>query len=208
MSTAEILSARDTIEQVAGHRRSIRRYRPDAISEQDLLDLLRIASRAPSPWNLQPWRFVVVRSPEAKKQLREAAFGPAQVDVASAVIVLYSDMEDALARVDEVQHPAWPTERRTKTRVSIVAHFANLMPEQRHQWGRAITYTALGYLLLAAEAFGFGSSPMLGFDPVKVKAQLQLPAHVEFAALVALGYPDEAGLHPHRLPVESITRFV
>ncbi len=208
MSAAEILSARDTLEQVAGRRRSIRRYRPDAISEQDLLGLLRIASRAPSPWNLQPWRFVVVRGLEAKKQLRDAAFGQAQVEAASAVIVLYSDMVDALARVDNVQHPEWPLERRTKTRDSIVAHFANLTPEQRNQWGRNVAYTALGYLLLAAEAFGLGTSPMLGFDPAKVKAQLQLPAHTEVAALVALGYPDEPGLDPYRLPVESITRFV
>ena len=207
MSAAEILTARDTLEQVAGHRRSIRRYRPDPISEQNLLDVLRIASRAPSPWNLQPWRFVVVRSAEAKKQLRDAAFGQTQVEAASVVIVLYSDMDEALARVDEVQHPAWPQDRRTKTRDGILGYFANLTPEQRHQWGRAITYIALGYLLLAAEAFSFGSSPMLGFDPAKVKAQFQLPSHAEVAALVALGYPDEPGLDPHRFPVESITRF-
>jgi nitroreductase len=74
--------------------------------------------------------------------------------------------------------------------------------------GRSIAYIALGYLLLAAEAFGFGSSPMLGFDAAKVKAQLQLSAHVEVAALVALGYPDETGLDQHLLPVESLTRFV
>lgn len=208
MSAAETLNARETLQQVAGHRRSIRRYRPDTISEQDLLELLRIGSRAPSPWNLQPWRFVVVRSTEAKRQLREAAFGQPQVEAASAVIVLYSDMVDALARVDEVQHPEWPLERRTKTRDSIVEHFANLTPERRDQWGRNVAYTALGYLLLAAEAFGFGTSPMLGFDPAKVKAQLQLPAHAEVAALVALGYPDEPGLDPYRLPVEDITRFV
>jgi nitroreductase len=208
MSNAEILTARDTLEQVAGRRRSIRRYLPDAISEHDLLDLLRIASRAPSPWNLQPWRFVVVRGLEAKKHLREAAFGQPQVEAASAVVVLYSDMADALAHVGEVQHPEWPTERQTKTRDSIVAHFGNLTAEQRNQWGRAVAYTALGYLLLAAEAFGLGTSPMLGFDPAKVKAQLHLPAHAEVAALVALGYPDEPGLDAHRLPVESITRFV
>lgn len=208
MSAAETLTPRDTLEQVAGHRRSIRRYRPDAISEHDLLDLLRIASRAPSPWNLQPWRFVVVRGIEAKKHLHEAAFRQSQVEGAPAVIVLYSDMVEALARVDEVQHPAWAPEQRTKTRDRILAYFANLTPEQRNQWGRAITYTALGYLLLAAEAFGFGSSPMLGFDAAKVKAQLQLPPHAEVAALVALGFPDEPGLDPYRVPVASITRFV
>jgi len=208
MSSAAILTPRDTLEQVAGHRRSIRRYRPDAVPERDLLDLLRIASRAPSPWNVQPWRFVVVRSTDAKKQLRAAAFGQAQVETAPAVIVLYSDMADALSRVEEVQHPAWSPEQRAKTRDRILAHFANLTPDARNQWGRAITYTTLGYLLLAAEAFGLGSSPMLGFDAAKVKAQFRLPEHAEVAALVALGFPDEPGLDPYRLPVASITRFV
>jgi nitroreductase len=208
MSPTELLSARDTVEQLARHRRSIRRYRPDPIPESDLLALLNVASRAPSPWNLQPWRFIVVRDPEAKKQLRAAAFGQAQVEAASAAIVLYSDMVDSLARVDEVQHLAWPPDRRAKTRDGILAYFAKLTPEQRDQWGRSQACIALGYLLLAAEAFGFGSSPMLGFDPARVKAQFQLPDHAEVAALVALGYPDEEGLDPYRRPVESITRFM
>lgn len=208
MPTTDIFTARDVLEQLAAHRRSIRRYRSDAISENDLLALVRIASRAPSPWNLQPWRFIVVRDPEAKKQLRQAAFNQPQVEGASAVIVLYSDMVDALERVTEVQHPAWLPERQTKTREAILANFAKMTPEQRDQWGRAISYIALGYLLLAAEAFGLGSSPMLGFDPSRVKAQFQLAPHSEIAALVALGHPDEGGLDPHRFPAESLARFV
>jgi nitroreductase len=202
------MPASELIHQLATHRRSIRRYRPDAIPQSDLLALLRIASTAPSPWNAQPWRFIVVQDAEKKKQLREAAFGQGQVEAASAVIVLYSDMPDALARLDEVQHPAYPEESRNKSRDGLLARFAKMTPGERDQWGRSIAYIALGYLLLAAEAFGFGSSPMLGFDPGKVKALFGLPDHAEIAALVALGYPDEAGLDQHRLPIESITRFV
>jgi nitroreductase len=122
--------------------------------------------------------------------------------------VVYSEMVEALARVNEVQHPAWPPDRQTKTIGGIMAAFGKMTPGERDQWGRSVTYIAIGYLLLAAEAFGFGSSPMLGFDPAKVKAQFQLPDHAEVAALVALGYPDEEGFNPHRFPVQSITRFV
>jgi nitroreductase len=208
MSLTEARSSRDTVEQLAAHRRSIRRYRAEAIAEQDLLALLRVASRAPSAWNAQPWRLIVVRDVEAKKRLREAAFGQVQVEAAPAVVVLYSDMVDALARIEEVQHPAWPPERRSKTRDAIVARFSKMSPEQRDQWGRSQTYIALGYLLLGAEAFGLGSSPMLGFDPGKVKALFQLPDHIEIAALVALGYADERGQDPHRIPVQAIARFV
>ncbi len=208
MPVTELLNTRDTVERLAAHRRSIRRYRTDSIPQQDLLALLHTASRAPSPWNLQPWRFIVVRDPQAKKQLREAAFGQPQVEAASAVIVVWSDMVDALARVNEVQHPAWPSERRTKTAAGILAAFEKMTPGERDQWGKSQAYIALGYLLLAAEAFGLGSSPMLGFDPAKVKAQFQLPDHAQVAALVSLGYPDEPGLDQHRFPVESLTRFV
>lgn len=208
MPSIERLNARETVEQLTAHRRSIRRYRPDPIPEPDLLALLNIAARAPSAWNSQPWRFLVVRDPEAKKQLRDAAFGQAQVEGASVVIVLYSDMVDALARADEVQHPGWPPERRAKTRDGILARFSKMTAEQQDQWGKSQTYIALGYLLLAAEAFGFGSSPMLGFEPAKVKAQFNLPERAEVAALVALGYPAEEGLGPHRHAIESITRFV
>jgi nitroreductase len=208
MPVTEVLNARDTVERLAAHRRSIRRYRTDSIPHRDLLALLHTASRAPSPWNLQPWRFVVVRDPQAKKQLREAAFGQPQVEAASAVIVLYSDMVDALARVHEVQHSAWPADRQTKTAAGILAAFEKMTPGERDQWGKSHAYIALGYLLLAAEAFGLGSSPMLGFEPAKVKSQFQLPDHAQVAALLSLGYPDEPGLDQHRFPVESLTRFV
>jgi nitroreductase len=196
------------VHKLATHRRSIRRYRSEPIPEADLWALLHIASRAPSAWNLNPWRFIVVRDAEAKSQLAKAAFGQSQVDAASAVIVLYSDMVSSLANVDEVLQPAWPQLRREKTRAGILAHFAKMTPQQRDQWGTSQTYIALGYLLLAAEAFGLGSSPIIGFDQASVKTQFQLPDHAEIAALVALGYPDEVGLDPHRLPIESTTRFV
>jgi len=170
-------------------RRSIRHYRTDPIPEADLWALLHIASRPPSAWNLHPWRFIVVCDPKAKGKLAEAAFGQSQVNAASAVIVLYSDMVASLASVDDVLQPAWPEERRAKTRTGILAHFAKMTPQQRDQWGASQSYVALGYLLLAAEAFGLGSSPIIGFDPANVKEQFQLADHTAIAALVALGYP-------------------
>jgi nitroreductase len=48
---------------------------------------------------------------------------------------------------------------------------------------------------------------MLGFDSTKVKALLALPEHAQIAALVAIGYPDEGGFRPHRLPIETLTEM-
>ena len=75
-------------------------------------------------------------------------------------------------------------------------------------WGIFLVVNiALGYLLLLAESFGFATSPMLGFDPEKVKALLDLPAHVKIPAIISIGYAGEEGARPHRLSEESLVEF-
>jgi nitroreductase len=190
------------------NRRSIRNYQPEPITKNEILEILALAGRAPSAWNLQPWRFVVVTDPTTKQLLQAAAFGQTQVGRAPAVIVLYSDMVDALERLDGALHPAMPSPAREKSHADILGSFAAQSPRQRDQWGRCQANIALGYLLLVLESRGFGSSPMLGFDPAQVKALLGLPQHAEIAALVAFGKPAEGGRDPHRHNVETLVRFV
>lgn len=62
----EVLEAIDT-------RRSVRRYKPEAIPDEDLKKILTAGQLAPSAGNKQPWRFVVVRDPETRKRLAVAA---------------------------------------------------------------------------------------------------------------------------------------
>jgi nitroreductase len=52
-----------TAADAAEHRRSIRSFDAKPIPEGDLRELLRLAGRAPSAFNAQPWRFVVVQDP-------------------------------------------------------------------------------------------------------------------------------------------------
>ena len=185
-------------------RRSIRRYRKDPVPEGLLREILEAALRAPSAWNLQPWRIVVVRDPATKRALREAAFGQAHVEEAPVVLVLYADLEDALAHLDEVIHPGVPGERREAQKQAIQRAFAAMGQEARKAWASGQSYILLGYLLLLLEAYGLGSVPMLGFDPERVKAILGLPSHAAIPALVALGYPAEEGYPSHRLPLERV----
>ncbi|GLV47528.1 NADH dehydrogenase [Thermus sp. LT1-2-5] len=185
-------------------RRSIRRYRPDPVPEGVLREVLEAALRAPSAWNLQPWRLVVVRDPALKKALREAAFGQAQVEEAPVVLVVYADLEEALARLDEVIHPNVQGERREAQKRAIQNAFAGMGERERAAWAAGQSYIFLGYLLLLLEAYGLGSVPMLGFDPERVKALLGLPAHVAIPALLPLGYPAEEGYSSHRLPLERV----
>ena len=185
-------------------RRSIRRYRKDPVPEGLLREILEAALRAPSAWNLQPWRIVVVRDPATKRALREAAFGQAHVEEAPVVLVLYADLEDALAHLDEVIHPGVQGERREAQKQAIQRAFAAMGQEARKAWASGQSYILLGYLLLLLEAYGLGSVPMLGFDPERVKAILGPPSHAAIPALVAWGYPAEEGYPSHRLPLERV----
>jgi nitroreductase len=189
-------------------RRSIRHYLPEPVAESEILEILALAGRAPSAWNLQPWRFVAVVNPQTKTALQKAAYGQPQVGAAPVVIVLYSDMVDALHRVDESLPPDAAPAVRDKIRADITGYFQKLTARERDMWGRSQACIALGYLLLVLESRGYGSSPMLGFDPTGVKRLLSLPDHAEIAALVAFGKPAAAGRSSSRHSVEMLVRVV
>lgn len=200
--TSETLSVREAAER----RRSIRRYLPDSIDARELDEILRLTGLAPSAFNLQPWRFVVVNTPEVKARLAEAARNQAQVASAPTVIVLYTDMADALASLDEVLPPGLNETRRTASRERILAGFTGRSSAEIEAWGAEQGNIALGYLLLTAEAHGYQTSAMLGFDADAVKRLLGLRAHVRIPALVAIGRGAEAGFPHHRHAPERVTR--
>lgn len=197
-----------SVTDAAEARRSIRKYEPTPIPRADLHEILRIAGLAPSPWNLQPWRFVIVEDSATKARLKEAAYGQAQVGSAPAVIVMYSDMTDAITTVEETVHPGMRGPQGDKAAADIRATFAGFSDSDLAAWGYAESNIALGFLLLAAQAHGYSTSAMLGFDPEAVKSLLGLPSHARLPALVAIGVAAEEGFPHHRHSLERIARFV
>ena len=202
MIATDLLTVREAAEQ----RRSIREYSPEPMDRDDLDEILRVTSLAPSAFNLQPWRFVVVETPEVKDALARAAFNQRQVRSAPAVIVLYTDMRDTLESVDETLHPGMDAAQRASSRETVLGIFAGQTEAEREGWGAEQGNIALGYLLLAAEAHGYQTSPMAGFDADAVKRVLGLPEHVRIPAIVAMGRGAEEGFSHHRHPVERIAR--
>ena len=205
--TDKAVSTARTAAKAAETRRSIRKYESTPIPNAHLRDLLRLAGRAPSAFNAQPWRFVVVSDDELKRKLAAAAYNQQQIINAPATIVVYSDMESALARMPEAMHPGMPADKRDAGVESFRRTFVSQSVEERESWGLGQANIALGYLLLLAEAEGYATSPMLGFEPEKVKELLHLPSHVRIPALVAIGYAAEDGFHPHRLDIDSLVAF-
>src|SRR5512146_1696284 len=79
------------LSQAVQERRATPHFEDIPIHTADLEKIIRAGLAAPSAYNLQPWRFVVVRDREQKKKLRAAAFNQAKVEQAGAVIVACGD---------------------------------------------------------------------------------------------------------------------
>lgn len=203
----DAIVTRSTVAESAEARRSIRKYTPEPVAVEEIREILRLTGLAPTPYNVQPARYVVVTDPELKARLAEAAYRQPQVSSAPALIVLYSDMPDALATLDEVVHPGYPADQRAGVTAGIERAFAGKSAAENEAWGHAISYTNLGYLLLLAQSFGYNTSAMLGFQPDEVKRILGLPAHATVPALVAIGKGDEPGFPHHRHSVDRVATF-
>ena len=195
-----------TVKEAAEQRRSIRKYKDQAIPEADIREMLRISGLAPSPWNLQPWRVEVVQNPEVKQKLMGAAYNQPQVGAAPVVFAIWSDMNDVLDKVEDTIHPgmAATPEAHAKTMRDT---FGAYEEGELAWWGRGQAYTYLGYLMLAAQSMGYSSSPMLGFVPDQVREVLGIPSHGQIAALLAVGTADEEGFPHHRHPLDRFVRW-
>jgi nitroreductase len=76
----------NTIEAIMT-RRSIRKYKPEPIPEEELKKILETARIAPSAGNKQPWRFIVVRDEEKRRKLGEISRDQTWISDAGVIIV-------------------------------------------------------------------------------------------------------------------------
>src|SRR5215470_1572828 len=74
-------------------RRATPSFLSEPVPDEDLRKILEAGLHAPSGYNLQPWRFVVIRTPEQRARLREAAMRQPKVEEAPVVIVACGDTE-------------------------------------------------------------------------------------------------------------------
>jgi nitroreductase len=81
------------LSAVVHERRATRHFGPTPVRQEDLIKILNAGLAAPSGYNLQPWRFIVVRKKSQRALLRLAAMGQAKVEEAPVIIVACGDTE-------------------------------------------------------------------------------------------------------------------
>jgi nitroreductase len=197
---------RAAFARIARARRAVRSYEPSApVDDRTLARLFELVVLAPSSFNLQHWRFVVVRDPERKRALRAAANGQAQVESAGAVVVVAGKL-DAWRDAERINADASEEARR---RV-VAGTRKSYEGQERFQRDEAIRSASLAAMTLmhAATAAGLASGPMIGFDPEQVARLVELPEDVVPVMLVALG--TQSGTppaRPFRLPPEEVVKL-
>lgn len=203
MTQEKTMSIKEAIET----RHSIRQYSQDPIPKEHIEEILELVRLSPSAWNLQPWRIHVITDSSLKEKLQDAAYGQKQVTSAPVVFIVTSDMEDVISNLADTVHPGLPEEKKEQEVANLAQFFNGLSIEERGQWGLTQTNIALGIMLVSIQGLGYSSVPMLGFDQNKVKELLNLPDHVQFAAMVPVGKAESEGYPHHRHPLEKIVKY-
>jgi nitroreductase len=83
-----------SLTQALLDRRATPHFKPDAVPEEYLEAILQFATQAPSGFNLQPWRFIVVREKANRERLQRAALNQEKVGEAPVVVIAFAIEND------------------------------------------------------------------------------------------------------------------
>lgn len=186
-------------------RRSIRRFKPEPVPDSVLERILTTATFAPSAHNRQPWRFVVLTSPESKARLAEAMAAEFRRDLEGDNLPseeINARIEKSRTRLnaapvvillcaDSSEMDSYPDTKRKKAEYVMTA--------------QSVANAGL-QLLLAAHAEGLGGvwicSPL--FAPKAVRTALSLSETWEPQAMFFIGIPAEVPTARDKKALDSI----
>lgn len=171
-------------------RRSVKHFdETHRMTMEEERALLSLAVLSPTAFNIQNWRFVVVRDKALRRQIREAAWDQAMVTDASLLIVLCADLK----AWEKEPHRYWaeaPEDVQGMMLPMIDGYYRGKEQVQRDEAMRSCGMAAQT-LMLAAKSMGYDSCPMDGFDFARVAELLNLPEDHVVSMFVTIGKARE-----------------
>lgn len=165
--------------------------------------ILSLAIQSPTAFNIQNWRFVVVKDHNLRQKIRDAAWGQAQVTDASLLIVLCADLKSWAKEPKRYWRNAVP-EVQEFLLPKIDEYYRGKDQVQRDEAMRSCGIAAQT-LMLTAKDLGYDSCPMDGFDFEAVGKLINLPDDHIIAMFVAIGKAtQEAWPKGGQLPLEEV----
>ena len=181
----------NTIEAIH-HRISANKFDTTrSLSDAAIRELVQIATEAPSSLNIQHWRFVAVTNTEDRKRLMAVAFDQQKVVDAAVTFLILGDLRghENLATALEPLVVGGTFDRKMADGwLGAAERLYGSNPQlARDEAIRSASLAAMT-LMLAAEAKGLASGPMIGFDPDGVLREFQIPDRYVPVMLLPVGY--------------------
>ena len=175
-------------------RRSINFFETNKkIPDDKIKELLEIANLAPSSFDMQPWKVIVVRDQERKKVLRKCAMDQAKVEEASAVFIIIADPKGVEENRDKVldswQKLGYMKPDMRETYAGMVQSLYGIEDSLTRKLFATKNASLFAMnLMLAAKGVGLETHPMDGFDEACIKKEFNIPADKIIPMLIAIGY--------------------
>ncbi|KAA0955830.1 nitroreductase family protein [Sporosarcina sp. ANT_H38] len=194
-------------------RKSVRVFDQNAtIAKEEIAEMLKLATMAPSSSNLQSWSFLVIQDPEVKKELQVIANNQAQVGDSSAVIAVLGNI-DAYKKVEQIytQNVAeghMDESIKDRTIAGTYATYPHAPREARMNIAAYDAGLVSMQLMLIAKEKGYDTCTLGGFDKVKFAERFDLPSDQFPIVLIALGKAAAPAFGSSRLPLDEVVRFI
>lgn len=201
------LRAQKELSQIIEERRATSHFTSEPVPEEDIVKILHYAGQAPSGYNFQPWRIIVVRDEANRRRLQKAAYDQEKISEAPVVLIFLGMKEETKKWASDVFYEGVRrglghierVEENIKEAIEFISSVGMPVWVNRH------TMIAFSFAMLMAEALGYDTAPMEGFEPEKVKKEFGIPDEGEVIALLAIGHlkpPDK--LYGARFPLSRI----
>jgi nitroreductase len=184
------------------------RFTGQDVPDSSLEQIVQSALRAPSEWNFQPWRWVVVRSDTGKNVLEAATYIKVPLSTAPVVLICLADTlawKSAPQHLKEMVTNQQMTEAEARETLRKIGDYYSASPQIAERAALASAFVALHQLLLAANDQDLSAYWVTEFNEQKVKTHFHIPDHFLVTALFAVGYRSESGPAPAPdLPLKSL----
>ncbi|WP_054943078.1 nitroreductase family protein [Paenibacillus ihuae] len=195
-------------------RRSVRQYDPSVkISKEEMTEILTEATLAPSSVNMQPWRFLIIESAEAKAKLATIAkFNQLQVETSAAMIAVFGDLNNFEYGEEiygtAVERGLMPQEVKEGQLSRLAVHFANLPADINRETVMIDGGLVSMQLMLAARAHGYDTNAIGGFEKDQIAEMFGMDKERYIPVmLISIGKAAAEGYPSVRLPIDKIAEW-
>lgn len=198
------------LDETIKSRRSIRKFKADSIPDEYIKVLIEAGRLAPSGSNLQPTRYVIIKSEEARAKFAECTPLPfvTQAPLVIACCIDKKVLDTAEKRARELmQSNAFadtPLEKMSEDFEAYNKRRKVMDEESLKSYLSLNAAIALENIVLRAVDLGLGSCWIMMFDREKAKKILELDERYDVVALLPIGYSDQNPSQRPRLQLDEV----